>query len=78
MSSSSVYSPSSLSPMRSEEFDHQQSSITLLKAQLKLVTQERDLLKKDMKRISQDSAANRSFGKVVQSQRRTLLGPSPG
>ena len=25
--------------MRSEEFDHQQSSITLLKAQLKLVTQ---------------------------------------
>ena len=54
MSSSSVYSPSSLSPMRSEEFDHQQSSITLLKAQLKLVTQERDLLKKDMKRISQE------------------------
>ena len=49
---SSVYSPSSLSPMRSEEFDHQQSSITLLKAQLKLVTQERDLLKKDMKRVS--------------------------
>lgn len=38
--------------MRSEEFDHQQSSITLLKAQLKLVTQERDLLKKDMKRVS--------------------------
>merc|ERR1719411_764822 len=50
----SVYSPSSLSPMRSEEFDHQQSSITLLKAQLKLVTQERDLLKTDLKRISKE------------------------
>ena len=49
-----VYSPSSLSPLRSDEFDHQQSSITLLKAQLKLVTQERDLLKKDLKRISQE------------------------
>ena len=49
-----VYSPNSLSPLRSDEFDHQQSSITLLKAQLKLVTQERDLLKKDLKRISQE------------------------
>ena len=49
-----VYSPSSLSPIRSEEFDHQQSSITLLKAQLKLVTQERDMLKTDLKRISKE------------------------
>ena len=49
-----VYSPSSLSPIRTEEFDHQQSSITLLKAQLKLVTQERDMLKTDLKRISKE------------------------
>lgn len=40
--------------MRSEEFDYQQSNITLLKAQLKLVTHERDILKKDVKRISQE------------------------
>ena len=40
--------------MRSEEFDYQQSNITLLKAQLKLVTHERDMLKKDVKRISQE------------------------
>ena len=53
-SHSVVYSPSQLSPIRSEEFDHQQSSITLLKAQLKLVTQERDLLKTDLKRISKE------------------------
>ena len=26
----------------------------------------------------EDSAANRSIGKVVQSRRRPLLGPSPG
>ena len=44
------YQPSSLSP----DFDHQQSSITLLKAQLKLVTQERDHLKKDLKKVSQE------------------------
>ena len=50
----SVYSPAPLSPMRSEEFDYQQSNITLLKAQLKLVTHERDMLKKDVKRISQE------------------------
>jgi len=52
--SHSVYSPAPLSPMRSEEFDYQQSNITLLKAQLKLVTHERDMLKKDVKRISQE------------------------
>ena len=40
--------------MRSEEFDYQQSIITLLKAQLKLVTHERDILKKDVKRISEE------------------------
>ena len=82
--SHSVYSSAPLSPMRSEEFDYQQSNITLLKvlwglglqytiydylfwfiyrafskplpfdqAQLKLVTHERDNLKKDVKRISQ-------------------------
>ena len=51
---SSVYSPGPLSPMRSEEFDYQQSNITLLKAQLKLVTYERDIHKKDVKRISQE------------------------
>ena len=50
-----VYSPNnSLSPIRSEEFDHQQSTVTLLKAQLKLVTQERDHLKKEMKKVSQE------------------------
>lgn len=50
-----VYSPNnSLSPIRSEEFDHQQSTVTLLKAQLKLVTQERDHLKKEMKKVSHE------------------------
>merc|ERR1719412_2416613 len=52
--SHSVYSPAPLSPLRSEEFDYQQSNITLLKAQLKLVTRERDMLEKDVKRISQE------------------------
>ena len=80
--SHSVYSSAPLSPMRSEEFDYQQSNITLLKvlsdsqpslyqginnceteingvqAQLKLVTHERDNLKKDVKRISQVWASN--------------------
>ena len=50
----SLYSPAPLSPLRSEEFDYQQSNITLLKAQLKLITHERDMLKKDVKRISQE------------------------
>ena len=49
-----VYSLAPLSPLRSEEFDYQQSNITLLKAQLKLVTRERDMLEKDVKRISQE------------------------
>merc|ERR1719412_4146 len=52
--SHSVYSSAPLSPMRREEFDYQQSNITLLKAQLKLVTHERDNLKRDVKRISQE------------------------
>merc|ERR1719447_283719 len=49
-----IYSPAPISPLRSEEFDYQQSNITLLKAQLKLITHERDMLKKDLKRISQE------------------------
>lgn len=44
------------SPSRSEEldYDYQMNNISLLKAQLKLVTHERDMLKKDVKKISME------------------------